>query len=244
MPIPENKHEHPENKHEHPEQYFYICTFSANMKGKEVEEMNQNKSLLGKITDIIIPFMILYGLVVSIHVLITAIQLQVGFFPIFQHAVMVIAFVAVICYSTEGYKKAHGNELRYTMLVCAFLIEASALTSVQDPRRFISSFVEGLAALLIAYCAGRLDKLQKNKVVLTITALLLLGAAIANAMIIPQMLPESDILVEIGSLDKSALVGAFFDKFLLMIGLGKAYSARFIEHKEAGEEEDRGAKRQ
>ena len=81
----------------------------------------------------------------------------------------------VLYYGIYGYKKPHGNMVRYLLLILAVYIAYSI--TIMVGRWDISWIVftaSNLAAVFIGYIAGRLNKYKKNAVwAVIITALLL-----------------------------------------------------------------------
>ena len=77
-----------------------------------------------------------------------------------------IFYLFVLYYGVWGYKKPHGNLLRYLMLLLAAVTAATILMQIDHwdaPWPVI--FSSNLAAVLIGYMAGRLPKVKKNRCV-------------------------------------------------------------------------------
>ena len=86
-----------------------------------------------------------------------------------------VYYCFVLFYGTKGYQKPHGNMVRFLMLVFAVYIAASLITEVNGWAAPWPITLSGsLAAMMVAYMAGRLNKFQKNKYVAGLSLLLLL----------------------------------------------------------------------
>ena len=86
-----------------------------------------------------------------------------------------VFYCFVLYYGIKGYQKPHGNMVRYLMLIFGVYIAGSLITEVNAwhaPWPVI--FSGSLAAMSIAYMAGRLNKYEKNKYVAVLSLILLL----------------------------------------------------------------------
>lgn len=140
-----------------------------------------------------------------------------------EYIVTIIIFVLILVYAIFGYKKPHGNMLRWTMLLYAALriIAIAGLAEAQIDSKIIVLAVSGLSALCVGYMSGRLNKGEKNLYWLYIAgALELIGIII--------MLPNATNFLE---------GVAMFTSLFAIIALFGAYYARYDEHKNAGAEE-------
>ena len=100
-----------------------------------------------------------------------------------------------------------------------FGLDAKATASVFSTVR---NTCDVLAALIIVYVSGRLNKIEKNKKLLALAGLL---------MFTHYIMP-----VFKGNVVLNSLLGSVCP-LLIMFALGFAYTARFEEHKAAGLEE-------
>ena len=132
--------------------------------------------------------------------------------------------IMILYYMLFGYKKPHGNSLRNIFVISAILIIARLIlphTHIEnDVLRYVAKSGFGLAAILIAFVGGRLNKIKQNKILMII---------IGVSLLIP-----------------SVIVAASFPEFIFMRGISSmaqpigwlalciAYVARFEEHKAAG----------
>ena len=158
------------------------------------------------------------------------IQWMGRFTPTPEMVTYVLLSVAALYYVSVGYKKPHGNLLRYTFLLLSVacingLIDTAVdLTLTPDfhvNAQLVILGLDGLSAVLIAYVAGRLDKVKKN-----CPALLLITAMqIAIAVLFVSIYENWGNFV--------FLIWDFSTCFL-WIDLMVAYLIRYREHKEAG----------
>ena len=117
---------------------------------------------------------------------------------ILKPAVSLLGFAFVLYYAFSGYKKPHGNLLRYLMLAYgAILAIGSAaaflfgVATMGDPAAGTMPMLDGaenhmsnmaplqafllcLSILLIGYISGRLHKFEQNKWLLTLVLIMLL----------------------------------------------------------------------
>ena len=132
--------------------------------------MENNKNNLQRL---IITVVALIGAAISVVCFIWRLNNLVSIRSFFLIA---IYYVFVFYYGIYGYKKPHGNMVRYLLLILAVYIAYSITIMVE--RWDISWVVftaSNLAAVFIGYIAGRLNKYKKNAVwAVIITALLLI----------------------------------------------------------------------
>ena len=135
----------------------------------------------------------------------------------------ILLFVAITYYAIAGYKKPHGNLLRFVFLLFSLsclctLISQMFDTGIEGKACF--SFLIGIAALLAAYTGGRLDKIKKNRLPLIIIGLVLIIKPI------------------LGCFEHGGFQFMFFvwgmSTFVLWLDIAFAYILRYKEHKEAG----------
>ncbi len=169
---------------------------------------------------------VLLGIAFSIYSFITGfqgkpvgIQLHIG--------IVFLEYILIAFYALFGYKKPHGNMLKYTMLLFVLLCMYESLM----PGRPITTNVEyianaciGLAAVLIAYMSGRLNKIEKNTCVMILVGVLFTAS-----------------IVLMGLIHKTFSFDSFARSLSMPIcwlALCFAYTARFEEHKAAGLEDE------
>ncbi len=134
-----------------------------------------------------------------------------------------IFYLFALYYCVWGYKKPHGNLVRYLMLVLALVTAASIHQMLLDYRELPWQVLlsGAVAAVLIGYMAGRLHKVKKNIIVVVIvTALLLIRC------FWPLKLQYNAISV-FYVLDRSTTLLAWITVVLI-------YFFRYKEHREAG----------
>jgi len=125
----------------------------------------------------------------------------------------------VIYYALFGYKKPHGNLLRYVMIIFAISLGAEMAAFTETFATIeISLYIATL--IIIPYIAGRLNKIEQNKVLITLTFVLLF---ISTVIAIINDKPQSII-------DYLRNIGVVFEWF----AISAAYFVRYKEHKEAG----------
>ena len=141
----------------------------------------------------------------------------------------IVLFIATLYYVLIGYKKPHGNLLRWTFLLLAFhhlngIINVAMQiynTNYNVDIMLIIIGLNGISALLIAYVSGRLDKIKKNYALLIVITL----AQITISVL---------FIILYGVWSNPKFVIWNFSICLLWINLVIAYLIRYREHKEAG----------
>ena len=136
-------------------------------------------------------------------------------------AVTDIVFCAlIILYTFFGYQKPHGNMLKILFFAFAMYLALQGTLNIAGNSRFIVGDLCILAALLIAYVAGRLHKIEKNKFILIFVGLLILAKTIM-------------VLLSPFSFDILRIIGRMSSVFTFA-ALSFTYVARYEEHKAAG----------
>ena len=131
--------------------------------------MQDKKNQIYRLIDAVIA---LVGLAVSI---ISFVWRMNNALSIQSFSLVAVYYGFVFYYGVHGYKKPHGNLVRYLMLILAVYIAYSITITVE--RWDISGIIftaSNLAAVGIAYMAGRLNKYKKNIVLAVIVTVLLL----------------------------------------------------------------------
>ncbi len=132
-----------------------------------------------------------------------------------------ITFLGIAAYGFWLYKKPHGNMLKYTMLLFAFTVAYSSCRAVfLYGDGFADLFTGVLAAGAICYVAGRLNRIERNRILMPIIALVLLVDFLLDVI----CAPEAPFLQHVSA-------ARFFVTFLTLCC---AYFTRYQEHKEAG----------
>ena len=138
-------------------------------------------------------------------------------------AINLIMMALVFFYAFVGYKKPHGNALRYTHLVFALLVMVQGvIPSLPDGNRlnYLVSGTAGVAAVLIAYIGARLHKMKQNVILMAVAG----ASLLASILILEFTFPVFDAFQMIGA----------FAQFACYAALCFAYVARYEEHKAAG----------
>jgi len=146
-----------------------------------------------------------------------AMEFSIGTLMLVVAACIEHAFV--IYYVLFGYKKPHGNLLRYLML-------AYAVTLGINLAAFPTSFTQldlilSIASLMfIPYIAGRLNKIKQNKVLIPVVFALL----IVSEMVYLVDFESPSFLIYVRT----------FGQAMEWFAISAAYFVRYKEHKEAG----------
>ena len=142
---------------------------------------------------------------------------------VFAHIVSdAVMYVFIIAYALFGYKKAHGNSLRTVFFVFGAYIIVCGI--IKDPglgevQENICRVMSGLATLLIGYIAGRLDRIEKNRVLMVIAGAFILVRCILVFAAFP-----CDIIRFFGVMEQ----------LIIWASIGGTYAARYEQHKAAG----------
>ena len=127
----------------------------------------------------------------------------------------------VLLYAFWGYKKPHGNMLKYTFWVYAIYTALQGTVEIASRSGYVLGDLLVLAGLTIAYISGRLNKIEKNIFILIIVGLFLVARTITNCVIFPAVFGFTDLFGRLTPI-------------ITFAALGFAYVARFEEHKAAG----------
>ena len=145
----------------------------------------------------------------------------------------IIAYIVAMVYALYGYKKPHGNMLRYTFLVFAVSLALYADKQLSNISS-VTLLVNVICTVPVAYLAGRLHKFNQNKALLYIVVVMLLLAGLIDFVWFgPNTVPgiASGFLFAV-------LKFSTLNKFILALALATAYVSRFRTHKEAGLADD------
>ena len=132
--------------------------------------------------------------------------------------------VFIMLYAFFGYRKPHGNMLKFVFFAYAISLALQGTVAIAGKIHYTVGDLYVLAALLIAYVAGRLNKIEKNKFILIFVGLLILASVIIiNVPVLPTI--------------KFLYFFASITPIITFAALGFAYVARYEEHKAAGLED-------
>jgi len=151
--------------------------------------------------------------------------LVLGIFTIQYPFLDIIALIPMLfaaVYVFWLYNKPHGNMLKYAMLIFAVerIIESIGCIK-QGWDVSYNQTAKILASVIIIYVAGRLNRMDQNKILLPIAfALLSVGVIVAVITFASQYPP--------------IYVVSWFGEPVLVLILIVAYFVRYKEHKEAG----------
>lgn len=137
-----------------------------------------------------------------------------------HNAVDVLLYIATVFYVFIGYKKPHGNALKMLFIVFAvnIAVNASISSGNASVSKLIPAVCGNLAALTIAYVAGRLHKIETNRILLAIAGLFLLVFYLVPMLSMPWRIDR--------------LFGC--TQLLVLLATAFAYTARYEEHRAAG----------
>lgn len=137
----------------------------------------------------------------------------------------ILTILLILIYAFVAYRVPHGNMLRYVFVFFGILLVSKIIllgTPIKDEMmRLISHGLVGIAAVLIGYISGRLHKIDDNRVMMTLVGGMI---ALSCALVIISF-PEFNIMRCISN----------FTQPLCWAALCLAYTARFEQHKSAGE---------
>ncbi len=142
---------------------------------------------------------------------------------LFELVPYIFLFISIAYYALVGYKKPHGDLLRLVFLIFSISCLSTLISQVIDAGTqgdVVFTILISIAAFLTSYMAGRLDKIQKNYVMLVVVGLVLLAKAILNYI----AYSGADLL----------LLAWGLSTFVLWLDIAVAYILRYREHKEAG----------
>ncbi len=152
-------------------------------------------------------------------------DLSAGFIPALKIVMTLIMSFLTLLYATVGYRKPHGNLLRWMFMVFGFVVawsEAMPGPPVHVELQTLGTVCSVTTALIIVFLSGRLQKIKQNQMLLCVATVFLI------AQIVLKMIAST--MVEF-------MFAVFLDSCIplfLLLALGFAYVARYEEHKAAG----------
>ena len=136
--------------------------------------------------------------------------------------ISIILFAAAAMYACYGYKQAHGNHMRYLLLINAVIVACLlALGAKTQPTYMIISYLVGI--IMITYMAGRLSHYKQNLVI----CFIVLICNIINAF----------YFISLSESLSFEYVMASFGSVTVWLAIAGAYITRYKLHKEAGFED-------
>ena len=137
----------------------------------------------------------------------------------------VVMFVLIFIYVVSNYKEPHGNLLRYLFLAFSVMclvgfLDSDFAASLHKNFAYVNQLLRGLAIILSAYIAGRLDRIKTNIVLIVINGIIFLATSVINI-----------VLFKVTDITLILFLCSFF---ILWLDLAIAYSFRYREHREAG----------
>ena len=151
--------------------------------------------------------------------------------PLIHISTHLVILVSIFLYGIYGYKKPHGNMLRCLFfafggyLIVYHLIPVLPQLIIEECSVLSYVYETGmcLSALLAVYISGRLDKIEKNKILMIVTGIVLLISTISMFFVFNTF----SFLATIQN----------FVKLTSWAVLCFAYVARYEDHKTAGLED-------
>lgn len=177
-----------------------------------MQKTNSGKNVLG-LTGILL--IILADRITAIINFLNNTEVDSAFLALFS----LLMSLATLWYLTSGYLKAHGNTLRIIYFLFSLYLAFHASVDLAFKNYLLSGYTMLLSALIVAYIAGRLDKLKKNKTLLAISGMLMLADVIVHTFI-----SNSFSIYRLFSLSIP---------FMLFTAINLSYILRYKAHKEA-----------
>jgi len=188
-------------------------------------KMNQ-KDMAGlkksnKVAIIIMMVLVAAGIILAIVDLINT-----TVFPFsFLSAVKLMMYLLIAYYGLWGYKKPHGNLLKYLMLVYCFCLLPIIVITTSD----IYVILLVITVILISFMAGRLYKFKENRIIAVVVIVLCVSSFIEQ-IFDPASITAKEV-AETGNLM------AYFqplNRIVQWLAICAAYFSRYQLHKEAG----------
>ena len=137
-----------------------------------------------------------------------------------------VMYFVVLIYSLWGYKKPHGNMLRYVIFAFGLVIMLKLLLPGRPDTgaaNYAANGCDGLAVTLIVFMSGRLQNIDKNKILMLTVGILLTAGGVILSFVNPAF--------NINSFARS------LSQPICWAALCLAYTARYEQHKAAGQGE-------
>lgn len=134
-----------------------------------------------------------------------------------KNIINLLIIIGTIYYGACGYKTPHGNLLKYLFLAFAF---SQVLKIAVTMSTTIQALCVLAASVLIAYMAGRLDRIKENTNIIIVVTTLLVIAGLS-------------VVTETGSFLLGKTLTAF-EPLVIFVSCAAAYQVRYKLHKEAG----------
>ncbi len=134
-------------------------------------------------------------------------------------------YALILFYVLFSYRAPHGNLFRYCLLIYALVL------GLLHAPAYVAEFSRGaavVAAVLIAFMCGRLNKFKQCTILSVVVLVILLASSVYTLTQLPA-------LADVGLTVKNKLV--LFNQPILWFSFAAAYLIRFASHKQAGENE-------
>jgi len=126
----------------------------------------------------------------------------------------IVVSALIVYYAFIGYRKPHGNLLKYIILICTVpqFIAVYQFAQLSSPWQAIIAAIE---IGLCFYVAGRLHRVKQNMILMSVVFAIRLAASV------------------VGLVKGTMVIGAI-TPLILWLDICVAYILRYKEHKEAG----------
>jgi len=164
--------------------------------------------------------LVIMGVLIIVAIIARILKIQTK--PV-STSLYLLSLVFTALYGFCLYKKPHGNILKYAMLIFLLTTIIQACNTMALKGTINHTMVRVIASVAVCYCAGRLNRIDQNKYIMPIIALLFFGESTYRIV--------GDIIDKSVNLASSVRHFSYtFNYITLMI----AYFVRYKEHKEAG----------
>lgn len=194
------------------------------MNSKEEKDIKLYKkyglTLLEGIAVFIVMLLVITGIVISVYDMITQAVT-------WRRVLRLLIYIFLCWYALMGYKKPHGNLLKYLFLAFDVFVLATVTHILEyngadmPLNTIIRVVLYCIVAVLIPYMAGRLNRIKENTFLGIIVLVCLLGTALLN------------------NLFSSSTGSLFSSMHCTVLGLAvlAAYVVRYRQHRESGLED-------
>lgn len=141
---------------------------------------------------------------------------------LFQVWAPIVMFAIAAIYTVYGYKKPHGNHIRYLLLLNAVDLGALLIANRSwQPAYLIAVSIANI--ILVSYMAGRLDRYKQNLII----SIVILALKIVSIYPFISMAIKYDIM-------SFAVFFSYIGPVTVWLAIAASYIIRYKPHKEAG----------
>ena len=141
---------------------------------------------------------------------------------IFQVWAPIVMFAIAAIYTVYGYKKPHGNHIRYLLLIHSVYM-GSLLIAYQSTQSAYACAVTVAKIILSTYMAGRLDRYKQNLII----SIVILALNIVSVYLLISMAIKNDIM-------SFAVFFSCIGPVTIWLAIAASYIIRYKPHREAG----------